>query len=515
MEIIDDDPDPPTWADWTRGVIVELSGRPWYPSEKRLDRAVGKPCELFESTKLKADLLPSKMRYAFFSQFLTHMKDFKINEEEFDKSLQGEPGEIFYTYHLEGKPAETFTKTLYRTATKGAFSKDELVDLAVYVYCKAHPNLKNKWKKYKKRLVEYDIWVGLAVFLAQLGLDDGRIKLRGRIVRIKGDPGKPDKLRIGWLVKLKDLGFKGEPEIEAGFRFSRPLMNGEILYVEDFKRKEKYLKLSVTDALITKLVNPTGWVAGVSGEIKWIINHPEGSNEETRFGEYVSTGNVFLRKKDLFGKNKNLLMSLSQSIDFNGNTVTGIGAAFENQLTDFILLAQVSFTNVGEAEGSSFGLILSGPIFWWDTPYYRAKEYMEKAPKDVQAELDEIKFLLAEREEIQNDFRDQIVELIKKTLKGEGKEEVEELDPEKREEILERIKDLESKKLSARLRPEFFIQQTRKMLCSSFANYARQLKIILLKEGKALDLSKGSITSETLGEIEEQCTIFYSNGGYF
>lgn len=243
--------------------IISLGGGPLLNLGPEIDRIVGDPWTLNDSTAKKLDSLPSNIRLQIESILAQNPR--RLQAADGPVEAAAEPASFGSTPSFTMSPKQTAAMLNEVTGRLGNyFTGDELLDLGVYYLSKQpfFPKTRSDWDRVKNQIGREGIILAVAAIAAEMASNSASVSFGGKLVKLKGDAFK-----IGWYGSVRDFGFSMKPSLRAGVNVNTPYFEasaGGVEHVNAAANAEQTgLELFVKEHVIQQLLKPTGWDAGL------------------------------------------------------------------------------------------------------------------------------------------------------------------------------------------------------------------------------------------------------------
>ncbi len=348
--------------DFKHRLLILLSGRPWLVNDAMIDEMVGDPWMLERSTQAKLLTLPPRLRMELFTFLAEHLQHLEIaSPPPGGESLGENPIPVV----LNDKASEEMVSNL-ASAFGNHFSTSEVVDLGVFILSRLsffpEKNDLKAWNRWKRNIVRYDIWLGLAVAALYAANDNLTLRMSGKIVNV-GD----GKFALGWYGGVEDLGFKWTPTFDYGLRLSSRYVSlgiGGIEHLNAEKDSKEDAEVRSFQAMVTSqwlehLGSVAGWEVELTAGAKYIQSH----GDPTKEGDFYGLIDAYVRKGSIGGNRLySMMLKTSYETNFDDHHAAKLALGFEDEGRGYQLSVQGSFTkesSEAEAEGM-IGAYLGG-----------------------------------------------------------------------------------------------------------------------------------------------------------
>jgi hypothetical protein len=344
--------------------IISLGGGPILNLGPEIDRIVGDPWTLNDSTAKKLDTLPSNIRLQIESILAQNPRRLQAADAPIEQS--SEPAAFGSTPSFTMSPKQTAAMLNEVTGRLGNyFTSDELLDLGVYYLSKQpfFPKTRSDWDRVKNQLGREGIILAVAAIAAEMASNSASVSFGGKLVKLKGDAFK-----IGWYGSVRDFGFSMKPSLRAGVNVNTPYFEASVGGVEHVNAaanaEQTGLELFVKEHVIQQLLKPTGWDAGLyaTAHTYLVDGNPkqEGTTTMTLAG-YAKNDHFLPSTFPMNG----VLASGSFSTDFVGLSTAKLDVGVVAPRYDFAAGLSAALTESREQPGASgvnIGVFFGGSL---------------------------------------------------------------------------------------------------------------------------------------------------------
>ena len=233
-----------------------------FDAESEIDRFVGSPWELNDSTAYKLSLLPYHIRYPVYRQLVRQMtrqdelrsrrihtvtpdsvKVISLGFESFDESV------IDYDVKVADEVRESL---------RSHFTAREMIDLGFFLLAqqRAFPETEEGWQSLKRTLADGGPALAIGALVAGAAFDLGALS-RARPFF------KRDYLQAGWYAGFRRMGFSFHPELRGGLTLLVPgleLAGGLAQKVNALETDRlSSVELAMREGLVGRLTRASGW----------------------------------------------------------------------------------------------------------------------------------------------------------------------------------------------------------------------------------------------------------------
>lgn len=311
-------------------------------AETEIDRLVGNPWELNDSTAYKLSLLPLHIQYPTYQQLVRQMTRLDDLRSQRIHSVTPDSVELI-ALRFDSLVADRLQEEALRSLLRH-FNVREMVDLGVFALSHQpfFPETDADWQHSKRAMAESGGALATAAVMAGAAFDVGAF---GRSGTLKRWPD--DGLRLGWYGGFRRFGFRFQPHLRAGLTGQLPGMEVSAGLAERVRPAEtdrrRALELAVREGWLSRLTRPSGWDAFFEGAMRRVLS------AEPKYGGEVTTGRAGLFAKRLAPLRLPDVVfrsSAEMETDFGQERRFAVGLGLENTRTGLATVLQTSRTAV-------------------------------------------------------------------------------------------------------------------------------------------------------------------------
>jgi hypothetical protein len=330
--------------------------------ETEIDRLVGDPRALNDSTAYKLSLLPFHIRFPIYQQLVRQMT--RQDDLRNRRIHTVTPDAVNLIALRIGTLADDDVRDEVRTSLLKHFSAREVVDLGFYVLAQQRffPETEEGWVRLKRNIADAGPAVAAATLALGAAFDVGALQRSGTITRLLDR-----KLRIGWYAGIRKLGFRFRPQLRAGLTAHLPQLELAFGLAERIRPRymdsARSLEFAIRESWINQLVEGTGWDIFAEGAVRYVLAAPD-----DYIGEWLSgrTG-FFARRDEIPGwKQFGLRLSAETESDFQDQVRFAIGLGVEHRPSGIATMLQSSRSAHPSAPWStvetSGGIFVAGTV---------------------------------------------------------------------------------------------------------------------------------------------------------
>jgi hypothetical protein len=297
--------------------------------EKEIDRLVGDPRSLNDSTAYKLSLLPFHIRFPIYQQLVRQMT--RQDELRSRRIHNVTPDAVNLTALRVESLADDDVRDEVRASLLKHFSAREVVDLGFYLIAQQRffPESEEGWMHLKRSIADAGAVVAVAALAAGAAFDVGALQRSGTIKRLFDG-----QLRLGWYAGVRKLGFRLKPQLRLGVTAHLPRLELALGMGERFRPEARdprtSVEFAVRESWINQLVQSSGWDAFFEGALRYVLRTPFGYTGERMSGR----AGVFAKRDHIPGwKEYSLRFSAEQESDFQNEIRFAAGLGIEHQPT--------------------------------------------------------------------------------------------------------------------------------------------------------------------------------------
>jgi hypothetical protein len=340
----------------------------WNP-EAEVDRLVGNPWELGDSTTYKLRLLPLFVTNPIHAQLVRQMT--RLDDLRSQRIYNVTPDSVekiavkFDSESLEAMQRDVATSVL-RT-----FNVREIADLAVFGLAQQplFPTTDAEWQHRKRRLSEHKGAVLTTALAAGALFEAGAFSQSGGVASWgaakEGDGG--DRYRLRWYGGLRRLGFRGRPQLRAGLTTTLPGVELAAGVSEQIRpldsNRRRAVEIAFREGLLGRITRPSGWDVFFESALREVLSAQPGYTGEKRTGR---AGLFFRRDNPARIRDLVFRSSAEMELDFARNNRFAAGVGVEHTRTGLATVLQASRTAVlhegTRTQETRAGLFIAGTM---------------------------------------------------------------------------------------------------------------------------------------------------------
>jgi hypothetical protein len=347
----------------TRGRLFDFfEGVELWDAAGEVDRLVGNPWELHDSTEYKLRLLPVRLTYPVYSQLVSQMtrlddlrglRIYNVTPDSVDRLA------VTFDALSQDRRLEDFGGALL-----GSFSAREFADLGVFALAQQpfFPSTQEEWDHFKYRLGQRKFALAGGALALGAAFNAGSFASSGRVA------ASHDKsYELGWYGGVRSLGMNLRPQLRGGLTLRAPgleLSAGmwERVRPVDTDRRTA-VELALREGWLSRLSRPGGWDAFFEAAFRKVLQ------AQGAYSGEMTTGRVGLfarRERPLRLKNLIFRSSAELESDLHQTARFVAGFGFEHVRTGLATILQSSRTAVvidgNKTHESRVGLFMAGTV---------------------------------------------------------------------------------------------------------------------------------------------------------
>ena len=347
----------------TRGRVFDfLETVELWDAEGEIDRLVGNPWELHDSTQYKLRLLPLRLTYPAYSRLVSQMT--RLDDLRGLRIQNVSPDSVdnlavtFDTLSPDRRPED------FAGALLGQFSAREYADLGVFALSHQpfFPDSDEGWRHVKHRMGQNKYLVaGGALAL-------GAAFNAGAFARSGGITASTDKqFGLGWYGGIRSFGMRMRPQLRGGLTLKAPALEMAVGLWERVRPgdadRRTALEAAVREGWLSRLSRPTGWDAFFEAAFRRVLQSQPGYLGERTTGRL----GLFARKdRPLRLRNLIFRSSAEMESDLQENARFVVGLGFEKARTGLATVLQLSRTAIvrdgNRTNESRGGVFVAGTV---------------------------------------------------------------------------------------------------------------------------------------------------------
>jgi hypothetical protein len=346
----------------TRGKLLDFFETiELWDAETEIDRLVGNPWELHDSTAYKLRLLPLRLAFPVYGQLADQMTGL---DDRRGLRIQNLGVDEVDRMAVTLTPRQDLRLQDFLQALLGQFSVREFADLSVFVLSHQpfFPGGDDEWQRLKHRLARGKLGLVAGVLALGGAFDAAAFATSGSVVKLA-----QGRYALGWYGGVRHVGRRLQPQLRGGVTARAPGLEMALglreqlnPYATDPRRS---IELALREGWLSSVSRPSGWDAFFEGAVRRVIEaEPQYQGERTtgRLG-------VFARHEGTSRLNYLVFRSSAElESDFRSSARFVVGLGFDHPRSGLATLLQSSRTAVrtdaGQTHETRAGLFVAGTV---------------------------------------------------------------------------------------------------------------------------------------------------------
>jgi len=339
-------------ADGSAGVFRLIEDIELLDMDTEIDRMVGNPHDLNDSTAYKLSLLPFHIRYPTYRELVDQMTRLDTVRS---RRIHNVTPDSVQLIELRIQPVETLDELgglgvghEVQQSLFSHFTTRELADLGVFLLAQQplFPETDEDWQRVKQRVARGTVPLALAAVAAAAPFDAAALSYAGKLV------GRQETLRLGWYGGFRDLGMHWHPYLRAGLTARAGDVEVAAGVADQVHptptQRDRELEIALREGWLNHLVRPLGWDAFFEAAIRQSIQETPGF-----IGDSAAARAGFFFKRDRLPMFPNLVLRGSTEADSNLRTRVHLAAALgvEHAPSGIAAMVQGSHLPVPDSPG--------------------------------------------------------------------------------------------------------------------------------------------------------------------
>jgi hypothetical protein len=321
--------------------------------DAEIDRYVGDPRELNDSTAYKLSLLPFHIRYPTYRDLVDQMT--RLDSVRSRRIYTVTPDSV-HLIDLRIQPVETLDELAgfgvgqeVERSLLSHFSARELADLGVFLISQQplFPETDEDWQRLKHRIARGSVALAMGALAAGAAFDAASFTHAGTIVR------SGERLRLGYYGGFRDLGTHLHPFLRAGLTLAASGLEVAAGVADQIRptpsQVDRALEVAVREGLLNQLARPLGWDAFFEAAVSRSIHEPAGFT-----GDRTSARAGFFFKRDRLPALPDVVLrgSTEAATNLEGRIQSAAAIGLEHAPSGVATMVQASRTPPGTSAGT-------------------------------------------------------------------------------------------------------------------------------------------------------------------
>jgi hypothetical protein len=347
----------------SRGELLDFFNKiELFNVESEIDRLVGNPWELSDSTSYKLSLAPLHVAYPVFDQMVAQMTRLDdIRSRRVQNLTVDSLGLISVNLDIlngEQSGGQLASSILHY------FNAREFMDLGVFLLAQQpfFPQTEEEWAALKHQIAKHQGMLALGV--AGLGalFEVGALNNSGTIKRCPND-----RCNIGWYGGFSHLGYHFQPNLRGGLTTRVPGLELSAGLMEQVRAPSdsasSVFEMALRESWLNRYTSAGGWDSFMEAAIRRVLSSEPRYQGET----FTARGGVFFKREHPFRWRYITLRSSTEiESDLTGSLRWAMGIGVDYTRTGLSTVLQSSRTNFmhdsGPAPEIRTGLFVAGTV---------------------------------------------------------------------------------------------------------------------------------------------------------
>jgi hypothetical protein len=331
-------------------------------AEAEIDRLVGTPWQLHDSTNYKLRLLPLYIAFPIHQQLVRQMTR---QDDLRSQRIQNVTPDSVDSIAVRFDPAtldrmqRDVAGSLLRT-----FSIREITDLSVFAMAQQplFPRTQEEWDSRKRAIADGKYTLLAGAVTAGALFNAGAFAQSGTIVA-----SQANSYRLNWYGGVRRFGVQLQPRLRGGVTAQAPGLEVAAGVSEqirpDPEDRRRSLELAFREGWLNRLTETTGWDLFFEGALRRVL-----ASQPLYAGEPITgRAGLFLRRPDPAGLRHVVLRSSAEmESDFTRSARYAVGVGLEHTMSGLTAVIQSSRTAVpreaGAVNDTRTGLLIAGTL---------------------------------------------------------------------------------------------------------------------------------------------------------
>jgi hypothetical protein len=332
----------------SRGELLDFFNKiELFNVESEIDRLVGNPWELSDSTSYKLSLAPLHVAYPVFDQMVAQMTRLDDIRSRRIQNLTVDSVNLI-SVNLDILNGEQSGSQLSNSILH-YFNAREFMDLGVFMLAQQpfFPQTEEEWDARKHQIAQHQGMLALGVVGLGALFEVGALNNSGTIKRCQDNP-----CNIGWYGGFSHLGFHFQPNLRGGLTTQVPGLELSAGLMEQVRAPSdsasSVFEMAVRESWLNRYTSVSGWDSFMEAAIRRVL-----SAESQYQGEsFTARGGLFVKREHPFRWRYITLRSSTEvESDLTGSLRWAMGLGVDYTRTGLSTVLQSSRTNFMHANG--------------------------------------------------------------------------------------------------------------------------------------------------------------------
>jgi len=347
----------------SRGELLNFFSRlELFKVESEIDRLVGNPWELSDSTSYKLSLAPLHMAYPVFDQMVAQMTRLDdIRSRRIQNLTVDSVGLISVNLDIlngEQSGGQLASSILHY------FNAREFMDLSVFLLAQQpyFPQTDEEWAIRKHQIASHQGMLALTVVGLGALFEVGALNNSGTIQRCQDN-----RCNVGWYGGFSHLGYHLQPNLRGGLTTQIPGLELSAGLMEQVRAPSdsasSVFEMALRESWLNRYTSVGGWDSFLEAAVRRVLS------AESRYqGEsFTARGGAFVKREHPFRwRYITLRSSLEVESDLSGSLRWAMGLGVDYTRTGLSTVLQSSRTNFMHENGlgpeTRTGLFVAGTV---------------------------------------------------------------------------------------------------------------------------------------------------------
>jgi hypothetical protein len=315
--------------------------------ESEIDRLVGNPWELSDSTSYKLSLAPLHVSYPVFDQMVAQMTRLDDIRSRRIQNLTVDSVSLI-SVNLDILNGEQTGGQLSNSILH-YFNAREFVDLGVFMLAQQpfFPQTEEEWDVRKHQIAQHQGMLAIGVVGLGALFEVGALNNSGTIKRCQDN-----RCNIGWYGGFSHLGYHFQPNLRGGLTTQVPGLELSAGLMEQVRAPSdsasSVFEMAVRESWLNRYTSVSGWDSFMEAAIRRVL-----SAESQYQGEnFTARGGLFVKREHPFRWRYITLRSSTEvESDLTGSLRWAMGLGVDCTRTGLSTVLQSSRTNFMHAAG--------------------------------------------------------------------------------------------------------------------------------------------------------------------
>jgi hypothetical protein len=405
----------------SRGQLLDFFSKvELFNVESEIDRLVGNPWELNDSTSYKLSLAPLHVAYPVFDQMVAQMtrlddiRSRRIQNLTVDSvSLIAVNLDLLNVTQTTSQILTSIDQNILIVNQTGGqlsnsilhyFNAREFLDLGVFMLAQQpfFPQTEEEWDARKHQIANHQGVLALSVMGLGALFEVGALNDSGTIQRCQND-----QCALGWYGGFSHLGYHFQPNLRGGLTTRIPGLEMSAGLMEQVRAPSdgasSVFEMALRESYLNRFTSVGGWDSFMEAAIRRVLSAESGYQGET----FTARAGAFVKREHPFRWRYITLRSSTEiESDLTGSLRYAMGLGVDYTRTGLSTVLQSSRTNFMHANGpgpeTRTGLFVAGTV---ESPEQYYVEAMDVRARLLREEWNALATSEAERRQAEDEMR--------------------------------------------------------------------------------------------------------------